>query len=147
MAGTPGGVEHCMTNPNQPDVAALLNDPDTSIAVIGATDDPVKYGAKIYRDLKAKGFKVFAVNPGRDTVDDDPAYPTLAEIPERPTIVNIVVPPQRTLRILEQAQELGLRNVWVQPGAENDEVLAYLERGQFSFLTNTCIMVRSRPHV
>jgi predicted CoA-binding protein len=87
------------------------------------------------------------VNPGRDTVDDDPAYPTLAEIPERPTIVNIVVPPQRTLRILEQAQELGLRNVWVQPGAENDEVLAYLERGQFSFLTNTCIMVRSRPHV
>ncbi|MCB2223805.1 MAG: CoA-binding protein [Actinobacteria bacterium] len=126
------------------DIARLLEEPGTTIAVVGATDDPDKFGGRIYRDLKAKGFRVFAVNPNRDTVDGDTAYPTLADLPEAPTIVNFVVPPPRTLRILEQCRELGLMNVWVQPGAESPEVLAALEEGGFHYLASSCIMVRSR---
>ena len=38
------------------DIATLLNRDDTTIAVVGATDDPHKYGSVIYRDLKRKGF-------------------------------------------------------------------------------------------
>ena len=65
------------------DIATLLNRDDTTIAVVGATDDPHKYGSVIYRDLKRKGYEVFAVNPNRDTVDGDPAYSSLgAESPE-----------------------------------------------------------------
>ena len=30
----------------------------TYLAVVGATDDPAKFGGRIYRDLKAKGFRV-----------------------------------------------------------------------------------------
>ena len=126
------------------DIARLLEDPETTIAVIGANDDPGKYGGRIYRDLKAKGFTVFAVNPNRDTVDGDPAYDSLDDLPESPTIVNFVVPPPRTLRILERCKELGLLDVWIQPGAESDEVLAYLDEGGFNYLANACIMVRSR---
>ena len=76
------------------DFAALLTDPATTIAVVGATDDPAKFGGRIYRDLKGKGFRVLAVNPGRDTVDGDPCYPSLAALPEAPTIVDLVVPPR-----------------------------------------------------
>ena len=53
------------------DIASLLHRDDTTIAIVGATDDPAKYGSVIYRDLKHKGFEVFAVNPNRDTVDGD----------------------------------------------------------------------------
>jgi predicted CoA-binding protein len=126
------------------DIANLLEDPGTTIAVVGANDDPGKYGGRIYRDLKAKGFKVFAVNPNRDTVDGDPAFDSLDDLPEPPTIVNFVVPPTRTLRILQRSKELGLLDVWIQPGAESDEVLSYLDEGGFNYLANTCIMVRSR---
>ncbi|MCJ7725452.1 MAG: CoA-binding protein [Acidimicrobiia bacterium] len=125
------------------DIAQLLTDPSTTVAVIGANDDPAKYGGRIYRDLKAKGFKVFAVNPNRDTVDGDPSFKSLEDLPESPTIVNFVVPPQRTLRILQKCRELGLLDVWIQPGAESEEVISYLDEAGFNYLANACIMVHS----
>ncbi len=126
------------------DIATLLHRDDTTVAVVGATDDPAKYGSVIYRDLKNKGFEVFPVNPGRDTVDGDPAFASLEALPVEPTIVNIVVPPQVTLGVLRKAHELGYRNVWVQPGAESPEVMAYLTEHDFNYLANSCIMVQSR---
>lgn len=126
------------------DISRLLLDPATTVAVVGATDNPAKYGAKIYRDLKGKGFTVYPVNPARDTVDGDPTFSSLADISNPPTIVNLVVSPRRTLRILEQCKELGLTNVWIQPGAESPEVVEYLEKEDFTHLVNACIMVHSR---
>lgn len=125
-------------------LAELLHDPSTSVAVVGATDDPSKTGYRIYRDLKAKGFPVYAVNPRRATVDGDPAYPALADLPEAPTIVDVVIPPAQTLKVLQRCHQLGLRNVWIQPGAEDDAVVDYLSSNGFDYLTDTCIMVHSR---
>lgn len=126
------------------DIASLLYDEATTVAVVGATDDPGKYGSVIYRDLKSKGYEVYAVNPHRDTVDGDPAYPTLSDLPVKPTIVNVVVPPAETLRVLEQAHEAGIDNAWIQPGAGGAAVIEYLESKGFTYLANACIMVRSR---
>lgn len=125
-------------------ITTLLNESDPVIAVVGATDNPNKYGSVIYRDLKAKGYHVYPVNPNRDTVDGDIAYRDLRELPETPDIVNIVVPPQRTMRVLELAEELGIKNIWVQPGAEDVAVMERLENGPFQYLANACIMVRAR---
>jgi len=125
-------------------ISTLLNEGDPVVAVVGATDNPRKYGNMIYRDLKDKGFRVYPVNATRATVDGDPVFATLAELPEPPDIVNFVVPPSRTLRILEQAKDLGFTTVWVQPGAENEAVLDYLEDHDFDYLANACIMVRAR---
>lgn len=126
------------------DIETLLDDPDTTVAVVGATDNPMKYGYVIYRDLKRKGYRIFPVNPNRTEVDGDPAYPSLDELPEKPTIVNIVVPPEVTIRILKKALELGLDNLWLQPGAESPEALAFLQEHDFNYLAHACIMVESR---
>ena len=126
------------------DIATLLNKPETTVAVVGATDDAMKYGSVIYRDLKRKGYTVFPVNPNRTEVDGDKAYPSLDELPESPTIVNIVVPPTATIRVLKKSLELGLNNVWLQPGAESPESLAFLQEHGFNYLANACIMVESR---
>ncbi len=136
-----------MAQEHTPGLASLLDEPAASVAIVGATEDPTKYGSKIYLNLRTKGIRVFAVNPGRNTVHGDPAYPSLADLPEDPTIVNIVVPPEITLAVLDQAEALGLRNVWVQPGAENEEVLERLETGSFDYLVRACIMVRSSARV
>ncbi len=123
-----------------PVTTALMN-PDSTIAVVGATDDPGKYGAVIYRDLKGKGFTVYAVNPGRETVAGDPAYPTLADLPEAPTIVNFVVPPHVSLAVLAEAKSLGYRLVWLQPGSSSPAVREYVEANGFEHLIDACIMV------
>jgi predicted CoA-binding protein len=122
-------------------ITRLLAAPGATVAVVGATDNPRKYGAIIYRDLKRKGFGVFPVNPHRRTVDGDRAYASLADLPAAPTVVNFVVPPEETLSVLEQALDLGYLNVWVQPGAESTRVLEYLRDNPFNYLARACIMV------
>jgi predicted CoA-binding protein len=129
-----------------PEITELLRDPKTTIAVVGATDDPAKYGNRIFRDLTRKGFRVFPVNPKRDTVEGVEAYPSVADLPEAPTIVDFVVPPRFTLHGLKQCLELGLMNVWIQPGAEDEAVLDFLEANGFNYLANACIMVQSPAH-
>ena len=124
---------------------ALLEDPATSIAVVGAGDDPTKWGGRIYRNLKAKGFRVLAVNPGRKTVDGDPCYPSVAALPEDPTIVDFVVPPRVGLEVLRECLALGLKRVWLQPGAEDDAVVEFAAAHGFAFRAHDCIMVQARP--
>jgi predicted CoA-binding protein len=126
------------------DILGLLEKPDTTVAIVGATDDPAKYGYVIYRDLKRKGFSIFPVNRNRETVDGDEAFKQLADIPKAPTVVNIVVPPEATEQVLQQCLELGLMNMWLQPGTESAANLTFLQKHPFNYLANACIMVQSR---
>jgi predicted CoA-binding protein len=127
------------------DFAARLIDPATSIAVVGATDNPAKFGGRIYRNLKGKGYRVLAVNPGRETVDGNPCYPSLAALPEKPTIVDVVVPPEVARRVLEQCLALGLTRVWLQPGSEDAAVLDFAARSGLMVRAGDCIMTATGP--
>ena len=129
-----------MTDP----ISERLLRPDPLIAIVGATDAPGKYGGIIYRDMKAKGYRVVGINPHRPTVDGDPAYASLADLVEAPDIVNIVVPPQRTMRVLEQAALIEDVAVWIQPGAADDAVRARVDELGVPALIDACIMVRAR---
>jgi predicted CoA-binding protein len=126
------------------DILSLLEEPGTTIALVGATDNESKYGHTIFLDLKRKGYRVYPVNPRRDTVQGEKAYSKLADIPELPTIVNFVIPPRFTLHVLKQCLELGLMNVFIQPGAESPEVMEFVQENGFNYLANACIMVESR---
>lgn len=128
-------------------VTAKLALPDPLIAVVGATDAPGKYGGIIYRDLKRKGYRVVAVNPTRSTVDGDPTYPRLSALPEAPDIVNVVVPPQRTMAVLEEAAALPDAAVWIQPGAADDQVRARADELDIPTLIDACIMIEARSVV
>lgn len=129
------------------DLTPLLFEPDTTIAVIGATDTPGKYGGIIYRDLKSKGFTVYGVNPGRDTVNGDVCYEKVGDIPEAPTMAVFVVPARRGLRVLENCREAGVDNIWIQPGAFSPELKEALEAGGFDWIAEACVMVRARVPV
>lgn len=129
------------------DLTPLLGQPGTSLAIVGATDRPTKYGGIIYRDLKAKGFPVYAVNPYRETVDGDPCWHSVLDLPETPTIVVLVVPAKRGLGVLEDCAAAGVDNIWIQPGAFSDELRGSLERHGFNWLAEACVMVRARTSV
>jgi predicted CoA-binding protein len=126
-------------------IVDVLNDVDPVVAVVGAMDSPRKFGNRIYRNLKGEGYRLYPVNPRRATVDGDQTYPSLNDVPVTPDIVKFVVPPARTLRILEEAEELGYKRVWVQPGAGDAAVARYLDEQGFDCVINDCIMVMSSP--
>ncbi|MEA1902284.1 MAG: CoA-binding protein [Actinomycetota bacterium] len=129
------------------DLTPLLAEPGASLAIVGATDHPSKYGGIIYRDLKAKGFPVFAVNPYRNSVDGDPCWAKVSDIPTPPTIVVLVVPAKRGMGVIEDAASAGIRNIWIQPGAFSMEMKQALEAGDFDWLAEACVMVRARTAV
>ena len=79
-----------MNDPIAPWLAALLR--PRSVAIVGASDDPKKDGARPLRFLRKHGYPgaVYPVNPRRDTVLGEKAWPSLAALPERPDHVYIV---------------------------------------------------------
>lgn len=128
-------------------VSARLDLPDPLIAVVGATDEPGKYGGRIYRDLKAKGYRVVAVNLTRPTVDGDVAYKSVSGLPQTPDIVNVVIPPPRTLELLDEIAEIPGVAVWIQPGAADDAVRDRVRVLGLPALIDACIMVQTRSKV
>lgn len=129
------------------DLTPLLAEAGTSLAVVGATDHPTKYGGIIYRDLKEKGYPVYAVNPYRDTVDGDPCWANVSDIPEMPTIVVLVVPAKRGLGVVEDSVEARVENIWVQPGAFSMDLRDSLDSNGTNWLAEACVMVRARTAV
>lgn len=126
------------------DLVALLRTRPT-IALVGATNDRTKFGNIILRDLLSKGFLVKPVNPRAKAVEDIPAFADLSAAAAAGDIglVVYVVPPKFTLESLEEAKRLGLKRVWVQPGAGDEGVRQYLEQNQFEYLINACVMVEA----
>jgi len=90
---------------------------------------------------------VFAVNPYRDSVDGDPCWAKVSDIPEKPTIVVLVVPAKRGIGVLEDCAEAGIRNIWIQPGAFSMQMQEVLDAGEFEWLAEACVMVRARTAV
>ncbi|MCI0424986.1 MAG: CoA-binding protein [Actinobacteria bacterium] len=126
------------------DLTPLLDDPETSFAVIGATDTPGKYGGIIYRDLRHKGRKVYAVNPGRSDVAGDRCWPRVTDLPDKPTMAVLVVPAEVGLGVVADCAEAGIENVWVQPGAFSPALGDTLDAGGFDWLAHACVMVETR---
>ena len=123
---------------------ALLRSTTTRIAVVGASNDPSKYGNIIVKDLLARGYKVFPVNPKEATIAGVPAYRTLADVPKPVHIVDVVTPPTVTLRVLKDAATAAIDLVWLQDGSFDDAVLEAAEEAPFCTVHQACIMVVAR---
>ena len=94
-------------------------------AVVGATDNPQKYGNQIVKNLKSRGYEVYPVKPKLKEVEGLDWFPALADIPCKVDVVDFVVPPEATEEILKQCKELKLSRIWLQPGSEIEKAIAF----------------------
>ena len=126
-------------------VLEKLKEENTSIALIGASNDRSKYGNKIYRDLRNKGYNVTPINPKEEKIEGDRAYSSIEEMKELPDIANFVVPPPVAIRIAQNITNLGIKHLWFQPGSESKELEDWLKNTDgIEYLINACIMVETR---
>ena len=87
------------------------------IAVTGVTRQPAGHGSNaVYQRLRERGYQVFAVNPNADTVEGDPSYHSLREIPGGVEAVVIGTRPDRADATMHECVELGITNVWMHRG-------------------------------
>lgn len=109
-------------------------------AVVGATENQEKYGYKIYQKLKSRGYKVYPVNPNYSEVEGDKCYSNLSELPEVPDVIDMVVAPKHGIKVVEEAARLGIKNIWLQPGTVNDELLKLAEEKGINTV-QACVLV------
>jgi uncharacterized protein len=112
-------------------------------AVVGATDNQSKFGYKIFKFMVDRGFDVYPVNPGIKEVYGKICYESLSALPVKVDAVDVVVAPRIGERIMKDCSELGIRNVWLQPGADAASVVQVAKELNLTVVTD-CIMVRGR---
>ncbi|SCU81178.1 CoA-binding protein [Cupriavidus necator] len=83
----------------------------SSVAVIGASDNPNKVGGRPIHYLRAFGYtgEVFPVNPGREVIQGYRAYPDLGAIGKAPDAVVIAVSGDATLEQVRQCGAAGVK--------------------------------------
>jgi predicted CoA-binding protein len=99
-----------------------------TIAIIGASNDRAKFGNKSVRAFLQQGYEVFPVNPKEETIEGLRAYKSIAEVPVRPQMISVYLPPPVLLKVLPDIAARGCDELWLNPGTESDEVLAEAER-------------------
>ena len=97
-------------------------------AVVGANENAEKYGNMIYKKLKTFGYKVYPVNPKYQVIEGDKCYSNLSLLPEKPDVINMVVSPNIGKTVIEEAANLGVENIWLQPGTYNDEIINLIDK-------------------
>ena len=90
-----------------------------AFAVFGASDDAHKYGHKVYKCYLQHDRKAYPLNPKAPTVLGNPAFKGLQDLPEKVESISIITPPVVTEKIVKDAIENGVKNIWMQPGAES----------------------------
>lgn len=93
------------------------------IAVIGASTDRRKFGNKAVRAFRKQGYTVVAVNPRESVVEGEPAYASVLDYPGDIDEASMYLPPAAGLRVLDEIARKKISTVWLNPGAESDEVV------------------------
>lgn len=126
-------------NLNQ-DIEAFLA--STTFAVVGASADRGKYGNRVLRFLMENGRNVVPVNPNAVTVEGLPAFCSLCDIPATPEAISINTQPKVTEQVVQEAIDLGIRKIWMQPGAENMAAIGYCHEAGVSVIhSGPCILL------
>ena len=99
-----------------------------TIAIIGASADRAKFGNKAVRAFLRQGYTVYPVNPKEAEIEGLPAFKSIVEVPVRPNLVSVYLPPPVLLKVLPDIAAIGCDELWLNPGTESDEVLALAER-------------------
>ncbi|MEC9466404.1 MAG: CoA-binding protein [Myxococcota bacterium] len=111
-------------------------------AVVGASTHRAKYGNKILRCYQQNERRAIPINPRVTQIEGAEVYSSLSLVPEPIHGVSIITPPQVTETVMDEVIELGIRHVWMQPGAESARALEKArEAGVNCIAGGACLLV------
>ena len=94
------------------------------VAVVGASSNRGKFGNRALRAFRQQGFTVVAINPHETDVEGLKAYASVLDVPGTVDMVSLYVPPEIGMLVIEEIARKGIAEVWLNPGAESDALIA-----------------------
>lgn len=118
-------------------IASLLQTSRT-FAVVGASQDPSKYGNELLQALRAHGYNAIPVNPKYKAIDGLPCYCSLADLPNIPDVVVSAAPASASAQIAEACASLEIPFFWMPPGTESDAALEICHKNNVTAIHSFC---------
>ena len=94
------------------------------VAVVGASSDRRKFGNRALRAFRQQGYTVVPINPHETEVEGVKAYASVLDVPGPIDMVSFYVPPEIGVRVIDEIARKGIAEVWLNPGAESDALIA-----------------------
>jgi uncharacterized protein len=113
-----------------------------AFGVAGASVNRHKYGNKVLRCYLQHGKTVVPINPSESEIEGVACVATIGELPAEVKSLSMITPPAVTAQLVPQAIEKGIKNIWMQPGAEHPDAVALCrERGINIIADGSCLLV------
>jgi len=115
------------------------------IAVVGMSRSGKKFGNMAAKELKSKGYEIYPIHPEAQEIDGLTCYPDLKSLSGKVDGIWISIPPAKVSAVLEEASEIGLKNIWLQQGAWSKEVQQTIDKLELPVISKKCIMMYAPP--
>ncbi|MBA2709573.1 MAG: CoA-binding protein [Tatlockia sp.] len=111
-------------------------------AVVGASNNREKYGNKVLRCYLQNYLNVYPVNPNEDFIEGLISLASLSDLPDSVESISIITSPEVTEKIVDQAIQKKIKNIWMQPGAETELAIEKCLKNGINIISNgPCILV------
>ena len=94
-----------------------------TVAVIGASNNRRKFGNKALRAFEHRGYTVIAINPNEAEVERHKTFASVLDVPGTIDMATVYIPAGPGVRVMEQIAEKKIAEIWLNPGADEPEVL------------------------
>lgn len=115
------------------------------LAIVGVSSGGKKYGNFALKDLRKRGYEVFAVHPTAQEIAGEPCYPDLKALEGQIDGAVVCVPATAGVVVLEDAAAIGLEHVWLQQGSQSDALLAHASELGLEPVRGRCVLMYAQP--
>jgi predicted CoA-binding protein len=114
-----------------------------SVAMVGASSNPARpsYFVATYLLSSSADYDVYFVNPRETEILGQPVYPSLAELPTVPDIVDVFRRNEDLPAVAQEAAEVGAEVFWAQLGLWNEEAAAVAAAAGLDVVMNRCLKI------
>lgn len=113
-----------------------------SIAIVGMSNKPSRasYFVATYL-LSSSPYDVYFVNPVLDEVMGQKVYPSLADLPVVPDLVEVFRKDADLPGVAQEAVDIGAKTVWMQLGSWNEEAARIAEDAGLNAVMDRCVKI------
>ena len=87
---------------------------------------------------------MYPVNPNADEILGDRCYSDIKNLPTKPDVVDLVVPPKATEETVKTCKTFGITKVWMQPGSESETAIKFCHDNNIDIVHGVCIMTERK---
>jgi uncharacterized protein len=114
-----------------------------TIAVVGASANPARPANFVLNYLLSSSadYEVWPVTPNESEILGVRAYPSLADLPGRPDIVDAFRRADQLPAVAREAVAAGAKTFWMQLGLHSDEAVEIASSGGLNVVSNRCVKI------